>query len=306
MRHPIVTLIIFILLAVNVNAQRRINPVETPATQTTAINLNPKDSTAVPDPSKMPNLVTSKDSKGNIIYIDTISGKEIADSSKIDISNIIEYPLWDEVTIGVNIWDPIMRVFGQEYGLFDVWAELSLYNRIKPIIEFGLGNASYTPEDGNYTYKSATAPYFKIGANYNILYKKKKVYQFYFGARYGFSSFSYELTNITIDNPYWNEYFSTSIPPQDATVSFGELVMGLKVKIFNQLSLGWTFKYHTIISESDYKYGRAWYIPGYGTRNSSFTGGFNVMYTIPLSKKKVKVQATSNETPNTSLPKDNK
>ena len=286
MRHLILAIILSTsIFSFESLAQRRINPVETPATQTKAVNLNPKDSTNIPDPSKMPNLVQSQDSKGNIIYIDTISGKEFVDSSKIKIDNKIEYPLWDDITIGINIWDPVMRLLGQEYGLFDAWAELSLYNRFKPVIEFGLGQASYTPEDGNYVYKSGTAPYFKIGMNYNILYKKIKDYQFFFGARYGFSSFSYELKDISIDNTYWGENYNTTMPSQDITASYGELVMGLKVKIYKQLSLGWTMKYHTIISEKESKHGKAWYIPGYGSRNSSFTGGFNIMYTIPLNKK---------------------
>lgn len=288
MRHSIfITLICVMAISINSYAQRRINPVETPATQTKAINLNPKDTTEVFDPSKMPNLTHFHDKKGNVVYVDTITGKEFIDSTTIKKKNEIVYPLWDDVTIGLNIWDPAMRCFGQDYGLFDVWAELSFHNRFKPIIEFGLGEASHTPDDNSYKYKSKIAPFFKIGANYNFLYNKTKEYQFYAGLRYGYSSFSYEISDITINNPYWSENYTTTIPSQNASVGYGEIVLGLKVQIFKQLSMGWAFKYHTILHESKSNYGEPWYIPGFGSRGSSLTGAFNIMYTIPLSGKKI-------------------
>lgn len=288
MRHTIISILFLCVTALltQLHAQRRINPVETPASQTKAVNLNPKDTTATPDPSKMPNLIHYHDDKGNVVWVDTITGKEFIDSTKIKKKTEFSYPLWDEVTIGLNVWDPAMRCFGQDYGLADMWVELSLYNRFKPVIEFGLGQASHTPEDGNYTYKSGVAPYFKIGANYNFLYSKTKEYQFYAGLRYGFTPFSFEVTDITIDNSYWNENFATSIASQNVTAGYGEIVMGLKVQIHKNWSLGWAFKYHTILHESKCDYGEPWYIPGFGSRGSSLSGAFNVMYTIPLGKKK--------------------
>lgn len=272
-------------IAINSHAQRRINPVETPATQTKAVNLNPKDSTSTPDPTKMPNLIHFHDEKGNVVYVDTVTGKEFIDSTAIKKESTMTYPLWDEVTIGLNVWDPVMRCLGTDYGLVDMWAELSIHNRFKPIIEIGIGQASHKPDGGNYTYKSAVAPYFKIGMNYNFLFKKSKEHQFYAGLRYGITPFSYEITNFTVDNSYWNEHYSSSVPLQNTTVGYGELVLGLKVQIHKQLSLGWAFKCHLLLHESKTNYGEPWYIPGFGTRNSILSGAFNVMYTIPLGKK---------------------
>ena len=89
MRHSIFYIILFCLTlsAFSINAQRRISPVETPATQTKAVNLNPKDTTETPDPSKMPNLVHYHDEKGNVVYVDTVTGKEFIDSTKIKKKN---------------------------------------------------------------------------------------------------------------------------------------------------------------------------------------------------------------------------
>ena len=109
------------------------------------------------------------------MYVDTITGKEFIDSTAIKKESKLKYPLLDDVTIGLNVWDPIVRAFGGDHGLVDIWAELSLYNRIKPVIELGIGQARHIPADSSYTYKSNVAPYFKVGVNYNFLFNKAKL-----------------------------------------------------------------------------------------------------------------------------------
>ena len=44
-------------------------------------------------------------------------------------------------------------------------------------------------------------------------------------------------------------------------------------------------KAHFIFHESKASYGKPWYIPGYGTRGTTFAGAINLIYTLPLSKK---------------------
>ena len=304
MRHSIFSIILFciVLGATTLNAQRRISPVETPSTQTKAVNLNPKDTTETPDPSKMPNLIHFHDEKGNVVYVDTITGKEFIDSTNLKKKTIYSYPLWDEVTVGVNVWDPVMRCVGQDYGIIDVWGELSIHNRFKPVFELGIGQASHTPDGGNYTYKSSVAPFFKIGANYNFLFNKEKAYQIYAGVRYGITPFSFKVTDVDIDNSYWDETYTTSIPSQNVFAGYGEVVLGIKVQIHKEWSLGWTFKYHTMLHESKCEYGEPWYIPGFGSRGSSLTGAFNVMYTIPLSRKKTTTIPDENHSSTNDVP----
>ncbi len=279
MKRLLLYIMCAIALAAGVEAQRRITPVTPQTSKAAKADKNEKI-----DKSR---LVEFKDERGNVVLVDTVTGREFIDSTKIEDSKKIIYPLLHEVSFGVNIWDPVMRLLGQKYGGIEFSAELSLYNRFKPIVEIGLGSADATPDDGNYTYKSKMAPYFRLGMNYNFLYKKITDYQFYAGLRYGFSSFSYELNNVTMDPGYWGDVVDFNIPSQNSTVGFGELVFGLKVKIYRNISMGWMMKYHAIIHESKNKHGKPWYIPGYGTRGSSITGGFNITYTIPFKQKAV-------------------
>ena len=279
MKRLLIYIICIIALSVTITAQRRITPV-TPQSGQKSERVEKIDKSR---------LVEFKDEKGNIVLVDTVSGKEFVDTTEVKDLNKIEYPLLHEATFGLNFWDPVMRCLGQKYGGAEVWAELSLYNRFKPVIELGFGSANSTPEDKNYTYKSSMAPYFRIGMNYNFLYKKITDYQFLAGLKYGITSFSYELNDISMDAGYWGEPINFNIPSQKSTVGFMELTFGIKVKIYQNISMGWALKYHAILHENKNKYGEPWYIPGYGTRGSSITGAFSIMYTIPFKKKEAEI-----------------
>lgn len=262
-------------------AQRKITPVKPSTPATPAAPAQPKSD----EFDRPANLAEMLDAEGNVVLVDTISGKEWVDSTAIrDESKKMRYPLFESVTFGVNIWDAAMRLFGQENGLGDAWVELSLHNRYKPLFEFGFGSADETPDGKNYTYKSKLAPFFRIGANYNVFYNNDPRYQLLVGVRYGFTPFSYEVTNVSVSNGYWDITDRFDIPSQSTTVGFFELAAGVRVMIARQISLGWLVKYHTILHEGKTDYGKPMYIPGYGKRGGNFGASFSISYTLPLNK----------------------
>ena len=275
-----------IVVMMPVTAQRRrMTPVDNPSTVTQSVNET-KNDTARINAARRARSVHYHDDEGNVVYLDTVAGEEWRDSTAVMALPTMKYPLIFEGAVGINIWDPVMRAFGQHYGLADAWVELSLHNRYKPIFEFGLGQAKYTPSDGNYTYKSPTSVYFRLGANYNFLYNSSPDYQFFGGLRYGFSPFSYSVTNITVDSPYWDETVGFDIPSRNATAGWLEVVFGLKVKLWGPISAGWTIKYSSLLHCSTGANGKPWYIPGFGTRGTSLGGSFSISYTLPLNKAK--------------------
>ena len=145
--------------------------------------------------------VSYVDDKGKTIYVDTITGEEWTDSTVISRVPKMEYPLFHALSVGVNVWDPVMRAFGQKYGIADAWVELSLHNRYKPVFEVGLGTADSTPSGQNYTYRSPLSVYFRLGINYNFLFNSNPDYSVFVGLRYGFSPFSYSIDNVTLNSP---------------------------------------------------------------------------------------------------------
>ena len=271
-------------------AQRRVNPVrpKEPYVKPDVITATDAAGKAQNRPTRPSSVVKQVDDSGREFYLDTITGSDWVDSAAMMLPKVVGniYPLWDAVNVGVDVWDPLMRCFGQKYGLAGIWAELSLHNRYKPIVEFGLGCASTTPAAKNYTYNSAMAPYFKVGANYNFLYNSNSAYQVYAGLRYGITRFSYDLTDVTVANGYWQTESRFDIPSQQSTTGYLEVVLGLQVKIAGPLSAGWNIKYHRVLHSSAAPYGNAWYIPGYGSRGSALGVSLSVIYTIPIKRDK--------------------
>lgn len=281
MRSRIAIICSLIVLAVlSMTPQRRITPVK-PAVAAGEPQPAERDTTRRQLP---PSVIHFHDDNGNVILIDTITGAEYNDTTHL-IANVpkMEYPLLSGVSIGVDIWDPLMRAFGNHYGLIGFSAGVNLHNRYRPVVDVGIGDANFKPDGGNFTYKSNMAPYFKIGADYNFLYNSSPAYEVYAGVRVGFTPFKYEITDITLNDPYWGETSHFDIPSQSVTASYFELLIGVKVKLWGQLSAGWQVKYHSLISDGKATHGQPWYIPGYGTHRSNWAGSFSFYYTFNLN-----------------------
>lgn len=263
------------------SAQRRITPVNTPATATQSVNENKLPSDSI-DRSK---LVQYRDDKGNVVLVDTITGIEIVDSAAMPKVPPMIYPLVYDASVGVNLWDPLMRAFGQSYGLIGFSAHFNMHNRYIAVFETGLGQADNTPADNNYTYHSGTAPFFKIGMDYNFMYNSNPDYQIYAGIRYGFSPFKWTLRGVTVDNGYWGESAEFNFPELNSTAGYLELLFGIKVKIYKAISMGWTFRYHNLLHYGPKTNGKPWYVPGYGATNSPIGASVSVYYTLPLHSR---------------------
>ena len=267
----------------HISGQRRVTPV----TQGSKNIIGKNENKPPGDSIDYSNVVSMTDEAGNTILVDTISGIEVPDTAQTTTGRVPKMinPLLFSASVGVDIWDPLMRAFGQKYGLIGFSAELNLHNRYIPVVEFGLGNASSTPSDQNFTYHVGVSPWFRIGANYNFLYNSNPDYQFVAGLRLGWSHFNYQLCEVTINDPYWGESQTVNFPRQTSNVTYLHVVFGLKVKILGPVSMGWQVRLRTILHETAQPAGEPWYIPGYGARNGIFAGSFSIFYTLPLSRK---------------------
>lgn len=277
-------ILILSVVVPGIMAQRRITPVTAPDAR-----RQPVDSALILKRQLEQRRARSThyhDAQGRTIMVDTVTGTEWIDSTLLPAPPKMKYPLLCDVTVGVNIWDPIMRIFGQKYGGIDFSASLNMHNRYFPTFEAGFGMSKNTPSGNNFTYRSPLAPYFKIGADYNFLYNSNPDYKFFAGVRYGFSAFKYEIPDATLSGDYWDDPVHITIPSTSVTAGWFEVGIGLRVNIWGPFSAGWSIKYHTLLHHSSPKTGNPWYIPGYGTFNSSLSGAFTFSYTIGLNKNK--------------------
>ena len=192
------------------------------------------------------------------------------------------YPRLTDLSVGVNFAEPLFMAFGQSYASADVNATLNMWNRLQPTVELGLGWAKNTPDDMNFTYKGKPSPYFKVGANYNFLFKNTPDYQVFVGVRLGYSTFSYDITDVHYTNSYWNEDIPFAIKGERSHALWGEAGVGLKVKLWDCWSMGWMIRYHGIFNYGKNANSSPWFIPGYGPRGSSLGLSLGIYYTLPL------------------------
>lgn len=278
-----------LLIALPAAAQRRVTPVKTASKNVIGKNENKQELDSI----DTTHLIETINDKGQKVMLDTVTGKEVNDSllnlQTHRVPKMI-YPLLYSVSVGVDIWDPVMRAFGQHYGLIGFSAEVNLHNRYIPVFEAGLGCADNTPAQQNFNYHSPLAPYFRIGANYNFLYNSNPDYQFVAGVRLGWSSFNYQLRDVELSNDYWGQTETVDFPRQSSSALYMNVLFGLKVKIWQAISMGWNLRFRSILHESAEPNGKPWYIPGYGARKGIMTGSFSVFYTFSLSKEKKKTE----------------
>ena len=195
------------------------------------------------------------------------------------------YPLLYSANIGFNFFDGVMSLFGQSFSSYDIQCGLSLWNWIEPIVELGVGFADNHPEGSNFRYKSKPSLYGKIGFNYNFMYKSNPDYQIYLGFRAGYTSYNYEITDVTINSDYWGQSNHFTIADQHSTAFYGQALAGLKVKIWKWFSLGWNVRFGFKMKESKPANSNPWFIPGYGS--NALSASFSLIYTIPINTKKI-------------------
>ncbi len=280
-------LLMFSLLAMAsiASAQRTITPVKSGSKNIVGKNENKQFNDTIHREA----LIETVNDEGRKVFVDTISGREVPDSLAAEPQSRVPkmiYPLMHGASVGVDIWDPLMRVFGQSYGVIGFSAELNLHNRYIPVVEVGLGSANNTPANQNFSYHTGLTPYFRLGVNYNFLYNSNPDYQFVAGLRLGWSRFNYEILDVTISDPYWQEEQLVNFPKQTSSVTYMNFLFGVKVKIWKPISMGWNIRFRAILHETAQPDGKPWYIPGYGSRNGILTGSFSIYYNFSFAEKK--------------------
>ena len=226
-------------------------------------------------------------------YLSGDSTAAIAEARRDSLRRVYKrYPLLTDLSIGVNLVEPLFMAFGQSYASADVNATLNMWNRLQPTVELGLGWAKNSPDGMNFTYHGKPSPYFKLGANYNFLFKNSPDYQALIGIRLGYSTFGYDVTDVNYYGGYWQEGMTYQLKGEHSHALWGEAVVGLKVKLFDRLSMGWMIRFHGIFDYGKNAHSKPWFIPGYGPRSSSLGLSLGLSYTLPFNRASQSQQPT--------------
>lgn len=212
-----------------------------------------------------------------------------------DKSEEVYFPLYNGLTISADLYGLGANVLGSDFLSTEIAIEASLKNRYFPIVEIGYGTTDAWSERGT-KYKTS-APYFRIGMNYNTMYKKGNPNFLYVGFRYGYSSFSYDVSNMPAEDPIFggsienpgmtDDIWGGSVPFNHkglkASMGWFELLVGVRAKIYKDFYMGWTVRYQRSMNKSFNEYGVPWYIPGYGEYDSNHFGfSYSLIYKLPF------------------------
>lgn len=167
-----------------------------------------------------------------------------------------------------------------DYGQFESALRVNLLDRYFPIVEIGVGLANSYDVVTLLTYKT-TAPYFRLGCDYNLAKNKHDIYRIFGGLRYAFTSFKFDVSHPGVKDNNFGGVTPFGAEGVKCTYHWAEAVLGVDAKLWGPLHLGWLARYRMRLSHSDLEFGNEWYVPGFGESGSSrldFT--FNVIIDI--------------------------
>jgi hypothetical protein len=203
-------------------------------------------------------------------------------SPQTDTKEEEKIPLYNGTSIGVDVFGIGNKLFGGDFLSSEVSIDVNLKNRFFPVIEIGYGTTDATEDTYNIHYKSS-APYARIGLNYNTMAKKKSDSFLYAGIRYGFSAFKYDVQAPPLYDPIWKGEVPFGYDGVKSSAHWIELLVGIKVKIIKNFQMGWTLRYKARLSAKESLNTTPWYIPGYGSNKSgNFGATYNLIYKLPF------------------------
>ncbi len=208
-------------------------------------------------------------------------------------SLLVQYSGFDDLDVFFNgfsfsadIYSPARRFFSDYIGV-EGSLKVKLRNTFYPTVEIGYDICDH--EDGNTHIKYKTsAPYFKVGIDYNLLKDKQQSNTFFVGLRYGLSKFNFDISGPEVTDPIWHISEPFSYNDISTTSQWLEVVSGVQVKIWRNIHLGWSVRYKLHLNSSKNDLAEPYYIPGYGTTVNSSTWGatYSVIFDLNCGKKR--------------------
>ena len=189
-------------------------------------------------------------------------------------------PFFRGFAVSFDLVGPAMLAL-TDRGEYEGALRVNLHDQWFPIFEMGLGRANHENDEvTGITYKT-TAPYFRIGMDWNVLKKKHGPNRMYAGFRYAFTSFNVDIIRENLPDPVWLSQTGFGIKDLSCVMHWAEIVFGIDAKIMGPLHLGWSVRYKRPLYHKNGDIGNIWYVPGFGTgSDDQLAANFNVIIDI--------------------------
>ena len=182
-----------------------------------------------------------------------------------------ELPTFAGVSVGFDVCGAAMAVLGS-WGQYEAVARANLKGRYFPTVECGIGYSHHEDETTEIRY-SVNAPYFRLGMDYNLANDVASGNRILLGARYGFSSFQYDLDGPDLIDPVYGTATPFHFSGLKGCNHWLELCAGLEAKVVGTFHIGWSIRYKFRISNKPSAVGSPWYVPGFGKNDGHALGG---------------------------------
>lgn len=189
-------------------------------------------------------------------------------------------PFFRGFAVSFDLVGPAMLAL-TDRGEYEGALRVNLHDQWFPIFEMGVGRANHENDEvTGITYKT-TAPYFRIGMDWNVLKKKHGPNRMYAGFRYAFTSFNVDIIRENLPDPVWLSQTGFGIKDLSCVMHWAEIVFGIDAKIMGPLHLGWSVRYKRPLYHKNGDIGNIWYVPGFGTgSDDQLAANFNVIIDI--------------------------
>ena len=200
--------------------------------------------------------------------------------------------------VGVDLYKLTRGLYDENYKGIELVGDYRLTKKYFLAAEIGSEDKTTLDDRLNTTTKGT---YLKAGFDYNGYENWLDMENIIsIGLRGGFSTFSQELNSYKTynPNPYWGEipWKPSGETFNGLTASWLEVVAGVKVKVINNIFVGFSLRMNVLITDKKPSDNfENLYIPGFNrTYAGNFGAGFNytVTYFVPLYKKTVKPKKT--------------
>lgn len=188
-------------------------------------------------------------------------------------------PLFRGLSVSADVVGVAQLAFG-DYGQYEAALRVNLKDKYFPIIELGLGKADAEDLATRISYKTS-APYGRIGIDFNLMKNKHDIYRLYGGVRYAYTKFDYDMFSPGITDPVWGDKVEYKADGVKCNYHWMELVFGVDAKIWGPVRIGWSARYKRRLAHDEGILGNSWYVPGFGKTGASRLGGtFNIIFEI--------------------------
>ncbi len=213
---------------------------------------------------------------GSWLLMPCVYAQEQPDSVSVpqeDKAKSPQHAIYKGLQVKLDIGTPILEIARSKAQVqsYEMAVNVNLLQRFFPTLELGYAQADRTITAGTFNGKGGFA---RVGIDLAALKKQKESpHKLLVGIRVGTAVQDYTLTNLTLNDNYWQTQSTMNFHDVRCDV-WGEIVAGVQVQVYKDFYMGWAVRLKALFTKGKDGEPTAYYIPGFGYKDD-MNFGFN-------------------------------